>query len=145
MTAARRIKTEPWLPEYLAQKNGYALLFAPFEGFSTTAEWAPDELESYRAAFETPGALTAMINYYRAMFRPTTAPSLRRAKIEAPVLVLWGERDPYLGRRLAQPDPAWVPRARVEYLADLGHFIQHEQPDVVSQRLVAFLREGDET
>ena len=82
-----------------------------------------------------------MINYYRAMLRPTARAQLQR--IAAEVLVLWGDRDPYLGRALAQPSRQWVPRARVEYLAGVGHFVQHEQSDALNQRIVAFLKRSD--
>ena len=116
-------------------------MLQPFERIPAQARWSREEYEAYRGAFEQPGALHAMINYYRAMVRPTAALQLRR--IDAPVLVLWGDRDPYLGSALAQPSRRWVPRARVEHLAGVGHFVQHEQPDVLNQRLVAFLKQDD--
>ncbi len=128
----------PWLPEAVASARDHALLLQPFERMPAEARWSPDECEAYRRAFEQPGALHAMINYYRAMLRPAAALRLRR--IDAPVLVLWGDRDPYLGRALAQPSRRWVPRAHVEYLAGVGHFVQHEQPELLNRRIVDFLR-----
>jgi pimeloyl-ACP methyl ester carboxylesterase len=127
----------PCLPERLARRNDFALLFAPFELLPEPARFTPEEREVYRQAFARPGALTAMINYYRAMFRPNGIPKL--ARVDAEVLVLWGEADPYLRPAVARPSPRWVPRAQVEVLPNVGHFIQHEAPAWVSERLIGFL------
>lgn len=129
----------PRLPELLAQRNGCALLLEPLEHIPAAAHWAPHEHEAYRRAFQQPGALHAMINYYRAMFRAGGAVSLRR--VDASVLVLWGDRDPYLRRSLARPGRRWARNVRVEHLSDTGHFIQHERPSLVNDRLIAFLKE----
>jgi epoxide hydrolase 4 len=77
------------------------------------------------------------LNYYRAALRfggPRWAP------IEAETLVIWGERDPFLGNELAQPDPRWVPHVRVERIADASHWVQADAPAEVSRLLVEFLR-----
>ena len=58
------------------------------------------------------------------------------------MLVLWGDRDPYLRRSLAAPARRWAPNMRVEHLPEAGHFIQHEQPGLINNRLIAFLNEG---
>jgi pimeloyl-ACP methyl ester carboxylesterase len=127
----------PWLPEYVARRKGHARLFEPFERLPEGARLTPEEREAYEKAFEQPGALRSMINYYRAMFRPSGA--VRIAPIDAEVLVLWGEQDLYLGRELAQPGARWAPRARVEYFPGVGHFIHHERPVQVSDRIIQFL------
>jgi pimeloyl-ACP methyl ester carboxylesterase/2-polyprenyl-6-methoxyphenol hydroxylase-like FAD-dependent oxidoreductase len=131
----------PWLPEACLRTSRYAALRRAF----TAPEGRPgafsaEDIERYVEAAARPGALTAGINYYRALFRqaPRQAQaSLRR--IEAPVLVIWGERDPYLGRELASPDGAWVPNARVERLPQAGHWAQLEEPERVNALLLEFL------
>lgn len=128
----------PWLPEYLTRRNGFAMLFSALESLPSAARLSAQEREAYRAAFEEPGALHAMINYYRAMMRPSGA--VKMQPIGAEVLVLWGAGDPYLGPELATPLARWVPRARVEIFPDVGHFIQHERPQQVSEHLIRFLR-----
>jgi pimeloyl-ACP methyl ester carboxylesterase len=131
----------PRWPEYVARRNGYAVLLEPFRRLPARARWEPYEYEAYVEAFEQPGALRAMINYYRAMFRPGGAVSLR--PIDAEVLILWGEQDAYLGRALARPNAHWVRRARVEYFPGAGHFIQHEAPELVNDQLIRFLSSED--
>ena len=53
--------------------------------------------------------------------------------------MIWGERDRYLGRELAAPDPEWVPNARVERLPAASHWVQADAPDAVNRLLVEFL------
>jgi len=128
----------PWLPELIARRHDYALLVEPLRRTARPGTYSEEDLTRYREAFAQPGALTAFINYYRAMFRPGTGVGLR--KITQPVLVLWGTRDSYLGPELAQPDPTLVPNATVEYLPDATHWIQHDCPDEVSARLCQFFK-----
>ena len=100
-----------------------------------------EDIERYVEALARPGALTAALNYYRALFRrnPLKARALLR-RIEAPVMVIWGERDRYLGKDLAEPDPTWVPNLRVERLPDASHFVAEDRPDEVNSLLIEFLK-----
>ena len=99
------------------------------------------DIERYVEALARPGALTAALNYYRALFRrnPLKARALLR-RIEAPVMVIWGERDRYLSKELAEPAPAWVPNLRVERLPDASHFVAEDRPDEVNSLLIGFLK-----
>ena len=46
-----------------------------------------------------------MINYYRASVRQSQKEAAAKLRpISAPTLVIWGERDSYLGSDLAEPD-----------------------------------------
>ena len=59
--------------------------------------------------------------------------------ISAPTLVIWGERDSYLGSQLAEPDRDDVPNLdRVERLADASHWVHHDEAERVNQLLVDF-------
>jgi pimeloyl-ACP methyl ester carboxylesterase len=57
------------------------------------------------------------------------------------VLVIWGLRDRFLSRRLAEPPPLWVPNLqRVEYLPDASHWVAEDRPREVNTLLLDFLR-----
>src|SRR5215211_8347528 len=100
-----------------------------------------EDIRRYAAAMTRPGALTAATNYYRALFgrSPAQNRGLLRG-IEAPVVVIWGEEDRYLGTELAEPETSWVPNVRVERLVNASHWIQQDSFHKVNAMLLEFLR-----
>jgi pimeloyl-ACP methyl ester carboxylesterase len=79
---------------------------------------------------------TGPINYYRAV----RYPSRRWEVIEKPALVIWGERDRWLGSEMAEPDARWVRQARVERIPEASHWVQADAPERVNELLLNFLR-----
>jgi pimeloyl-ACP methyl ester carboxylesterase len=123
----------------VGRRNNHAILLEALRKDPLRPDaFTEQELEHYREAFAQPGALTAMINYYRAAMRAGPIRSPRR--IDAPVLVLWGDKDQHLLPELAEPGNDLVPHARVEHFADASHWLHREHPERVSERLIAFLR-----
>jgi pimeloyl-ACP methyl ester carboxylesterase len=87
--------------------------------------------------------VTGPINYYRSAFRSALTMRAKPVRqIDHPVLVIWGERDAYLGKEMAVPNPRWVPHARVEFLPEATHWVQAVSPERVNALLLEFLREG---
>lgn len=62
---------------------------------------------------------------------------LLRLSADKPTLVLWGDRDPYLPRSLAERFGA----RRVRHFADCGHWVQLEEAAEVTRELQAFFGE----
>ena len=92
----------PRLPERLLARDGFAALERGLrEGPAREGVFTDEDLAVYRSAWRRPGALEAMLNYYRAFAR--NAP--RRAvasngRLAPETLALWGEVDPALGPRI---------------------------------------------
>lgn len=99
-----------------------------------------EDIERYTEAMARPGSLTAACNYYRALVRrnPATTRAMLK-KIEAPTLVIWGERDRYLSPDLAEPNRSWVPNLRVERLPNASHWVAEDSPAEVNTLLLDFL------
>ena len=99
-----------------------------------------EEIERYVEAWSQPGAAAGMINYYRASVRQSQKEAAAKLRpISAPTLVIWGERDSYLGSDLAEPDRDDVPNLdRVERLADASHWVHHDEAERVNQLLIDF-------
>ena len=132
----------PRLPEkVLAARNFASLRYTLRNEPICPGAFTDEDIERYVEALARPGALTATLNYYRALFRrsPLKARALLR-RIEAPVIVMWGERDRYLRAELAEPDRSWVPNLRVERLSDASHFVAEDRPGEVNALLLEFLR-----
>jgi pimeloyl-ACP methyl ester carboxylesterase len=140
----------PVVPERLLAAGGHRLLRLALRAIR--ARPVPDdELARYVDAARRAEDLRGPIHYYRAMGRrllPLAAsrrssggePGTRRFAVRAPVLVVWGERDPVLGAHLAAPPAELVPNARVVRLPEAGHTVQLDAPDAVNGLLVEFLR-----
>ena len=129
----------PGLPERLATAARFRLLERSMRSSSRPGTFTDDDLARYRAAWAQPGALTAMINWYRAL-RLNPRPSTDRVRVST--LVIWGDRDAFLDRRLAEAAAALCDDARVEHLEDATHWVQHEEPERVNRLLIRFLRGG---
>jgi epoxide hydrolase 4 len=136
----------PWLPERLLRAGNWRAFRRAFEREARPGAFTPEDVARYVEAWSQPGALTAMLGYYRASMR---RPRMRRPPVEAaplhpvqaPTLIIWGERDRYLGAELADPDPADVPRLeRVVILPGVSHWVQHDAPERVSQLLIEFFK-----
>ena len=102
--------------------------------------YTPQEIERYVEAWSQPGAAAGMINYYRASVRQSQKEAAAKLRpISAPTLVIWGERDSYLGSELAEPDRDDVPNLdRVERLPDASHWVHHDEAERVNQLLIDF-------
>ena len=128
----------PELPESVVHANNWHF----FRNFLDDADpaYTPEEIDRYVEAWSQPGAATGMINYYRASVRqsPKHAEAQLRP-ISAPTLVIWGQRDRYLGPELAEPDHDDVPNLdRVERLPDASHWVHHDEAERVNQLLIDF-------
>jgi pimeloyl-ACP methyl ester carboxylesterase len=132
----------PWLPERAVSADDWRAFRYGFEHDARPGAFTPQDIDRYREAWSQPGAITATINYYRAsMRRPGAARRGALGPVTAPTLVIWGERDRYLGAELAEPDREDVPGlARVVRLPEASHWVQHDEPDRVSELLIAHFK-----
>jgi pimeloyl-ACP methyl ester carboxylesterase len=132
----------PRLPEHLIGRDDFSFAKRSLRADSKDA-FSDDDLERYVEAWSQPGALTGMINYYRAALRRSPGKALAQMKpIEAQTLVIWGMRDRHLGSELAEPASEWVPNVRVERIPEATHWVQHDAPERVNELLVEFLDDG---
>jgi epoxide hydrolase 4 len=125
----------PGLPEHHARARGWRF----FKRFLRDARppYTDEELDRYVEAWSQPGAAKGMIDYYRAAVRLGSKQKV--LPISAPTLVIWGQGDRYLGRKLAEPHADDVPDLRVERLDDASHWVHHDQAERVNELLVDFL------
>jgi pimeloyl-ACP methyl ester carboxylesterase len=131
----------PRLPEEVIRARDFTLLRSAFHRDPVRPEaFTAEDIERYVEAMARPGVLTATLNYYRALLRNPRQTQALLERIEAPVLVIWGERDRFLSRRLAEPPSLWVPNLLgVERLPDASHWVAEDHPREVNTLLLDFL------
>jgi pimeloyl-ACP methyl ester carboxylesterase len=156
----------PRLPEFLLQLGHARPVARAIERSAVRRDdITEDDLRRLRDAAMHSGALRSALNYYRAAFRdPQNAanlpPPLRRflygdrplppprrtladwPRIAAPTLLIWGEQDVALDRALTEGmEPLFAGPFAVRYIPDSGHWVQQEQPALVTRWLLEFLTE----
>jgi len=126
----------PYLPEAFLSASNFRRGTASLVGSSRPGTFSAGDVAQYRAAWLQPGALTGMINWYRAAFR-------HRAKfpdrtVRVPTRILWGMRDAFLTAEMARDSLRYCTDAELIQFPDATHWLQHEEPVRVSQILVDF-------
>jgi pimeloyl-ACP methyl ester carboxylesterase len=124
----------PWLPERMLKRNNWAAAAASFKRVLT-----PEDVQKYREAWSQPRAVTGMINYYRALFRhpPASLPREKR-RIRVPTQIIWGARDRFLGRELAEESVKMCDDGRLHFIEEATHWVQHEAAAEVNAQITAF-------
>ena len=131
----------PRLPEEVIRAGDFGLLRSVFRSDPVQPEaLTAEDIERYIEAIAQPEVLTASLNYYRALLRNPREMRALLQRVEAPVLVIWGEKDRFLSRRLAEPPRLWVPNlVRVKRLPDASHWVAEDRPLEVNTLLLDFL------
>lgn len=133
----------PLLPEALLSRNQYAGLKTALRASARPGIFTDEDLAHYTAAWSQPGALPAMLAWYRAFWmtgRFVMANRRRLARIQPPALVLWGERDQALVPEFAAESGPYLEQGRVVTLPEATHWLQMEFPDTVNQHLLEHLQ-----
>ena len=110
------------------------------------------EKRQYLSEWSQPGALTAMLNWYRASKMIVPPPGITVPlpdfllrpfpRVAVPTLVVWGMRDPALLPVQLDGLDTLVDDLAIVRLADAGHFAPWEAPQAVAAALRPFLAGG---
>jgi pimeloyl-ACP methyl ester carboxylesterase len=126
----------PGVPEALLRAGGYRMARRLLTGTSRGDAFSRHDLDHYQEAWSRPGALTAMINWYRALRKRR---KLRSERVRVPTMILWGERDAALEFPLALAALRRCDQGRLFRFPNATHWLQHEEPEDVNHLLRAFL------
>lgn len=127
----------PGLPEAALGALDFAGLRTMVEGSARQDALKPGEIGEYMEAWEQPGSLTAMLNYYRALRERNRADP--PARILPPTLVLWGEDDVFLEHHVAQAALELCDAGRLSIIPGTTHWLHLEEPARVNAELIGFL------
>jgi pimeloyl-ACP methyl ester carboxylesterase len=134
----------PWFPELLIRQGHFRALSQSVSERARPGAVTPEELERYRAAWSASGALTALLNWYRAFLRKDL-PTRASCRVASRVLLIWGERDPFGVRDLAEASLQLYDNGRVEFIEDATHWVQHDEPERCREILLRFLHRAEVT
>ncbi len=133
----------PRLPELLLGQGRAAPVGELMLRTSTDREHFPRDLvAAVRENAAQPGALTAMLNWYRAYVR---GGGLRRQLrlgfpvIETPTLILWGDADTALSLRTTEGTDRYVRDLTFVRLQGVSHWVQQDATEACGRHLREFL------
>ncbi len=128
----------PWLPERFFMRNNGQPIRDIFRDSAVHKKRFDDPaLEPYRKAALQPRALTAMINYYRALVRKPDARNIGDRIVDVPTLVIWGEQDVAIDIKLLDDMEELVSDLSIKRFPEASHWVQQDVPEKVN----AVLRE----
>jgi pimeloyl-ACP methyl ester carboxylesterase len=128
----------PWLPEAFFSAFHFRAGSRSLLRSSRPGTFSAEDLVQYRAAWAQPGALSAMLNWYRALFR--TRAKFKDKTVRVATRILWGERDAFLLTEMAHESLRYCANAELFTFANATHWLQHEEPARISELLIDFFR-----
>lgn len=99
------------------------------------------EIDEYVRCYAAPGGMRAGFEYYRTSHQDAQdIKANAKVKLTMPVLAIGGDRSIGDGVLLEMQQVA--ADVRGEVIKDCGHFVAEEQPDTLSQQIMAFLKKN---
>ena len=134
----------PWLPEMLIRAGDYAGLERTLRNDPVhPGAFGEADIALYKQAISQPGALTATINYYRALFRVNPVGYKRTiTRIDVPTLLIWGEQDRFVPLANGRAYETNLPKAALKVLPGVGHSAILEAPEQCMALIAPFLSTG---
>jgi len=135
----------PYLPEHKLLKNNCTWLLRVMSLSGIPGKKSPvpaDSVPLYLQAWTEPGAMTAMLNYYRCFGIAANLTMINEYEsnpmIKPPTLILWGKQDIALEAELAPRSANYCDNGRMKIFEDGSHWLQHDKPQEVTEELLSF-------
>lgn len=134
--------------EWILRRDNFRNLERALTG--RRGSFTPEDIIEYKKAWSQPGALTAMLNWYRAVVRkslrgPWNPNRIPVRPVKVPTLMLWGKRDVALSHEMAQPSIEACERGELVMFEKATHWVQHDAADEVNQKIISFLQSFKES
>ncbi|MFY9179750.1 MAG: alpha/beta hydrolase, partial [Venatoribacter sp.] len=125
----------PFIPELFLKLGRFAILKQVLTRSSTRNAYDQQDFANLEEAWSEPGAIKAMVNYYRALLRNLRLPTTD-GTLHLPVQILWGEKDLALSVQGAHDSMPFLTNGTLTVYPDATHWLAHDKPDIISQRLI---------
>lgn len=132
----------PKLPEALLRFGGGRPMFSAVRRTARPGTFDDAHAAPYLEAWQQPGALTGMLNWYRALLR--FPPRMPDRRVGVPALIIWGEREPFLRLELAHRSVELCDRGRLVVIDGATHWVHVEEAARVNGLLLDFLSRPQE-
>jgi pimeloyl-ACP methyl ester carboxylesterase len=136
----------PFLPEWGLRQNNFAGLKRALAASGKPGSFSSEDIQGYIQAWNQPGALTSMLNWYRAAFRaglrgPRQPARIKARGVNVPTLILWGKQDIALSWEMAQPSCDLCQQGELVFFENASHWVQHDEPLKITRHLLEFFKQ----
>ena len=135
----------PVYVEWVLSKNNFEYLSHMLTHSGRKNTFTQEDVNEYKKAWSQKGALTGMLNWYRAAFRRGLSYALSRKKsparrVKVPTIMLWGKHDIALSSEMAQPSIELCDHGELTFYEKATHWVQHDASTEINQKLIEFLK-----
>jgi pimeloyl-ACP methyl ester carboxylesterase len=128
----------PWLPESILSAGNFRAMIRGMKNTAKKNTFTSEDFERYKEAWSQPGALTSMLNWYRAIIRrPLRMPENTRVKVRT--LMMWGMKDFALTHRMARPSMDYCDEGNLILFPESTHWVHLDAVEEVNHYLLDFL------
>jgi pimeloyl-ACP methyl ester carboxylesterase len=128
----------PWLPELSLRMFNWSGAALALRRSGRKNAFTDEDIQKYKEAWSQPGAISAMLNWYRAALRDQSG-IVNGMQVHVPTLMLWGVKDVALTYRMARPSLDYCDEGNLIFFPDATHWVQHEEADEVNRHLLNFV------
>ncbi len=132
-----KVFTAPWVPEVMLTFNGLSGLRSTYEPATS------EQREEYLAVFSEPGALTAALNWYRAIPASFEVLDELTRPVRTSTLFLYGTREGWVTPEYLEGQREFMAGPYEELELDAGHWLMQEQTEAVVAAVLAHLLRVD--
>lgn len=135
----------PWFVEWILSRKNYEYLARMLTRSGRKNTFSEADVVEYKKAWSQKGALTGMLNWYRAALRRGLRHALSQKKsparrVQVPTIMLWGKRDVALSSEMAQPSIDLCDEGQLTFFGKSTHWVQHDASEEVNQKLIGFMK-----
>ena len=128
----------PWIPEAGMRRDNWRGAEHALRGSGKIHTFTSEDIVKYKEAWSQPGAMTSMINWYRAIMRYQSKMK-DESRIKVPTLMMWGTKDFALSHRMARPSMDYVDEGNLILFPEATHWVHLDAAEEVNHYLIDFL------
>jgi pimeloyl-ACP methyl ester carboxylesterase len=130
----------PVIPEWTARLGNWYVQAKTLRDTALPGAFSDEKMNLYRSAWDNDGAMSAMINWYRAAYRfpPTQAGEQR---VSVPTLLVVAPDDAFIPSDLTRASTKYLDHGRLLALDAGTHWVLQEDPEGTSRILIDFFSE----
>ena len=125
----------PWLPEIGMRAGDWRGATRAMRGSGKSDTFTNKDIEIYKEAWSQPGAMTSMLNWYRAAARYQWSIP-KDMRVSVPTLMMWGMKDFALSHRMARPSMDHCEDGKLVFFPDATHWVQLDAAQEVNELLI---------